>query len=174
MTFPPSPRVCCPYCFNRGQKLLSNQNLSSEHNFVWWFLGGRRRNELDTFPCEGHTFSTKRLCCGFLRPKFCISRLKIHRQKTQKERESLKEYSVAFLQTNESFSLRNCPSRNSTLFSSRRSDCGLFWTKRTKASKFLKKFQVHSVLYNQGKYFLKGRFRINRCFIDVLYILTSA
>ena len=34
----------------------------------------------------------------------------------------------------------------------------LFWTKRTKAPKFLKKFQVHSVLYNQGKYFFKRKF----------------
>ena len=37
---------------------------------------------------------------------------------------------------------------------------GLFWTKRTKAPKFFKKFQVHSVLYNQGKYFFKRKFKL--------------
>ena len=44
------------------------------------------------------------------------------------------------------------------LVSSQRSACGLFWTKRTKASKFLKKFQEHSKLYNQGKNFFKRTF----------------
>jgi len=35
----------------------------------------------------------------------------------------------------------------------------------TKAANFLKKFQVHSVLYGQGKYVFKG-------FMQVFYILT--
>ena len=34
----------------------------------------------------------------------------------------------------------------------------LFSTKQTKAPKFLKKFQVHSLLYNQRKYFFKRKF----------------
>ena len=52
----------------------------------------------------------------FLRLKFCISRLKIRRGKTQVERESSNEFSDSFLWTNESFSPWNCLSRNSTLF----------------------------------------------------------
>ena len=45
------------------------------------------------------------------------------------ERESSKEWSVYFLWTDESFSLWNCLSRNSTLFSKGRIGAlGLFWT----------------------------------------------
>ena len=44
----------------------------------------------------------------------------------------------------------------------------------TKASRFMKKLQVHSELYAQGKYFSKGNFCIYKGFIDVFYILTSA
>ena len=51
--------------------------------------------------------------------------------KRQVERESSKGCSVSFLRTNVSFSLWDCLSRNSTLFSSRRIRAfGLFWTSR--------------------------------------------
>ena len=56
----------------------------------------------------------------FSRLKICISRLQIRRQKTPMERKSSKERSLSFLWTNENFSPRNCLSRNSNLFSSRR------------------------------------------------------
>ena len=67
---------------------------------------------------EGYPFSTKWLQHHevVLTPKFCISRLKIHHQM---ERESSKECSVFFLWRKGSFSSRNRPLRNSTLFSSR-------------------------------------------------------
>ena len=61
--------------------------------------------------------------------KFCISRLKIRREKTQMERGRSKKCSVSFYWTNESFSLWNCLSRNSTLFCTQRIGAlGLFWT----------------------------------------------
>ena len=74
------------------------------------------------------------------------------------ERESSKECSVSFLWTNESFSLWNCLSRNSTLFlhgGSERLAC----FEPTKAARFLKTLEVHSVLYDQRKVrFWKGIF----------------
>ena len=67
----------------------------------------------------------------FSRPKFRILSLKIRRWKTRMERKSSKRCSDSFLWTNESFSLWNYVSRNSTLFSSRRIRAlGLFWTNR--------------------------------------------
>ena len=78
------------------------------------------------------------------RLKFCISSLKIRRQRTQVERENSKECSDSFLWTNESFSLLNCLSRNSTLLFSRRIRVlGLF--EPTEAARFSKKLEVHSV-----------------------------
>ena len=98
----------------------------------------------------------------FSRPKFCISRLKIHRQKTQMERESSKEYSVSFL--NERFSLRNCPSKNSTLFSLRRR--AWFVLHQTRHQSFWRNFAY--ILYSivEDSTFLKGNFCIYKGFID--------
>ena len=63
--------------------------------------------------------------------KFRILSLKIRRWKTKMERKSSKRCSASFLWTNDSFSLWNYVSRNSTLFSSRRIRAlGLFWTNR--------------------------------------------
>ena len=74
------------------------------------------------------------------------------------ERESSKECSVSFLWTNESFSLWNCLSRNSTLFLHGGSEC-LACFEPTKAARFLKTLEVHSVLYDQRKVrFWKGIF----------------
>ena len=85
-------------------------------------LGGEGRNGFDTFVNVIYHQNGWRaiMMWWFPRQKFCISRLKIRRKKTQKERESSKECSVSFLWTNESFSLSKCLSRNSTLFSTRR------------------------------------------------------
>ena len=72
------------------------------------------------------------------------------------ERESSKECSVSFLWTNESFSLWNCLSRNSTLFSIRQIGAlGLFWTNQD--SEVSKGIEVHSAHYDQRKVlFSKG------------------
>ena len=52
--------------------------------------------------------------------------------------------------------LWNCLWRSSTLFSSRWIRAfGMFWTK---AARFRKKLEVHSVLYGQGKYVFKREF----------------
>ena len=75
------------------------------------------------------------------------------------ERESSKECSVSFLWTNKSFSLWNCLSRNSTLFSTRRIGAlGLFWTNQgSEVSEDT--WGIHSILYDQSKVrFLKGIF----------------
>ena len=92
----------------------------------------------------------------FSRLRFCISRCKIRRWKTQMERESSKECSVSFLWTNESFSLWNCLSRNSTLFSIRQIGAlGLFWANQ--GSEVSEGIEVHSALYDQRKVlFSKG------------------
>ena len=67
----------------------------------------------------------------FSRRKFCILWVKIPRKKTKMERKSPEEFPDSFLWINENFSLWNCVSRNSTLFSSRRiRGLGLFWTNR--------------------------------------------
>ena len=90
------------------------------------------------------------------------------------ERESSKECSVSFLWTNESFSLWNCLSRNSTLFLHGGSEC-LACFEPTKAARFLKTLEVHSVLYDQRKVrFLKKNCCIYKGFMDVFYIFTSA
>ena len=50
---------------------------------------------------ERNGFDTLVIMWWFSRLKFCISRLKIRRSKTQMERESSKECSVSFLWTND-------------------------------------------------------------------------
>ena len=70
--------------------------------------------------------------------------------KTQMERESSIECSVSFLWANESFSLWNCLSKNLT--------GSLTCFEPTKAARILKKLEVHSVLYGQGKYIFKREF----------------
>ena len=57
------------------------------------------------------------------------------------------------LWTNESFSLWNCLSRNSTLFLHGGSEC-LACFEPTKAARFLKTLEVHSVLYDQRRVFV--------------------
>lgn len=79
------------------------------------------------------------------------------------EREGSKKCSSSLLWANESYSLRNCPSRNSRLFSSLRSAWSLL------DQPILKKFHVHSVLYGQKKYVFKREF-LYEGFKDVLYI----
>ena len=82
------------------------------------------------------------------------------------ERESSKECSVSFLWTNESFSLWNCLSKNSTLFSTRRIGAlGLFWTNN---------WGTIRTLWSKKRTFLKGNFCIHKGFMDVFYLLTSA
>ena len=95
------------------------------------------------------------------------------------ERESSKECSVSFLWTNESFSLLNGLSRNSTLFSSRLIRAlRLFWRvfEPTEAARFLKKLEVHFVysMIRESTFF-KGKFLyIYKGFMNIFYILTSA
>ena len=80
---------------------------------------------------------------------------------------SSKEGSVFFLGAKESFSLRNCSSRNSTLFSSRRRALGLFWNV-TKAATFWRILRY--IFYTVAKEItlLKGTLCIYKCFIYVL------
>ena len=102
------------------------------------------------------------------------SRLKIRWQKTQMERESSKECPVSFLWTNESFSLWNCLSRNSTLFCVRRIGVlGLFWTNQgSKVSEDT--WDTFRTLWSKKSTFLKSSFCIYKGFMDVFYILTLA
>ena len=82
------------------------------------------------------------------------------------ERRSLKDCSVSFSRTNESVFLRNCPEKeefNLVFFTSERLVC----FEPTKAAKFLKKIQVHSVLDGQGKKVFKGKYCICKGLIDV-------
>ena len=44
----------------------------------------------------------------------------------------------------------------------------------TKAARFLKTFEVHSVLYDKKSTFFKRNFCIYKGFMDVLYILATA
>jgi len=84
------------------------------------------------------------------------------------ETESLKECSVFFSRRKGSFSSRNRPSRNSTLFSSRRSAWSVL--NATKAAKFLLNSQVHFAPYGQENYVFEREFMYVYSFIDVLYI----
>ena len=85
------------------------------------------------------------------------------------ERESSKECSVSFLWTNESFSLWNCLSRNSTLFSTRLIGAlGLFWTNQgTEVSEDT--WGTFRTLWSKKSTFLKGNFSILRVSWTVFY-----
>ena len=82
-------------------------------------------------------------------------------------RESSVECSVSFLWTNESFSLWNCLSKNST------TDLWLV-LKQPRQRGFGRNLRY--ILYSKVKEstFLKGNFCIYKSFMDVFYILTSA
>ena len=80
------------------------------------------------------------------------------------EWENSKECSVFFLWRKGSFSSRNRPSRNSTLFSSRRSAWSVL--NATKAAIF--RYILHPMAKKIT--FLKGNLCIYKGFIDVLYI----
>ena len=75
---------------------------------------------------------------------------------------------------NESFSLWNCLSRNSTLFSTRRIGAlGLFWTNQgSEVSEDT--WGTFRTLWSKKSAFLKRNFCIYKGFMDVFYILTSA
>ena len=138
-------------------------------------LGGEGRNGFDTFVNVIHQQNGWRaiMMWWVSRPKFCIKRLKIRRWKTQMERESSKECSVSFLWTNESFSLWNCRSMNSTLFSTRRIGAlGLFWTNQgSEVSE--NTWGTFRTLWSKKSSFVKRNFCIYKGFMDVFYILTS-
>ena len=86
------------------------------------------------------------------------------------ERESSKECSVSFLWTNKSFSLWNCLSRNSTLFSTRRIGAlGLFWTNQgSEVSEDT--WGTFRTLWSKESTFWKRNFCIYKGFMDVFYI----
>ena len=90
------------------------------------------------------------------------------------ERKSSKDCPVSFLWTNESFSLWNCLSRNSPLFSTQRiGPLGLFWTKQgSEVSEDTR--GTFCALWSKKSTFLRGNFSIYKGFMDVFYILTSA
>ena len=90
------------------------------------------------------------------------------------ERESSKECWVSFLWTNESVSLWNCLSRNSTLFSTRRiGELGLLWTNQ--GSVYSEDtWGTFRTLWSKKITFLKRNFCIYKGFMNVFYILTSA
>ena len=83
------------------------------------------------------------------------------------DRESSMECSVSFLWTNESFSLWNCLSKNST------TDLWLV-LKQPRQRGFGRNLRY--ILYSKVKEstFLKGNFYIHKSFMDVFFILTSA
>ena len=90
------------------------------------------------------------------------------------ERESSKECSVSFLWTNESFSLWNCLSGNSNLFSTRQIGAlGLFWTNQGSGVSE-ETWGNFCILWSTKSTFLKGNSYIYKGFMDVFYILTSA
>ena len=91
------------------------------------------------------------------------------------ERESSKECSVSFLWTNESFSLWNCLSRNSTLFSTGRME-RLAWLvlNQPRHRGFWRHLGTFRTLWSKKSSFLKKmNFCIYKGFMDVFYILTS-
>ena len=88
------------------------------------------------------------------------------------ESESSKECSVSFLWTNESFSLWNCLSRNSTLFYTSDRSAWLVLNKPRQRD-FWRHFTFRT-LWSKKSTFLKGNFCIYKGFMDVFYILISA
>ena len=90
-----------------------------------------------------------------------------------KERESSKECSLFFLLTKESFAVRNCPSKNSTLFSSRRG-LACFENMQPGKKSLWRIFRYISYFVVMKIIFLKTNLCICKLFIDVLFILTSA
>ena len=99
---------------------------------------------------DGYPFSTKWLLSGHhadvLKQEFSIKRQKMGR-------ESSKECSAFFSWRKGSFSSRNRPSRNSTLFSSRRSSWSVL-----KCNQVSEDFQVHFALYGQDNYVFEREF----------------
>ena len=84
----------------------------------------------------------------------------LRHHKTQVERESSKECSDSFLRTNESFSLWNCLSRNSTLFVFFTADQSAWPVlNQPRQRGFLRnlRYSSHSVLYGQRKYVFKRK-----------------
>ena len=136
-------------------------------------LGGERRNGFVIKVTHQQNGWRTFITWWFSALNFCISRLKIRRQKTQMERKSSKECSVSFLWTNESFFLWICISRNSTLFSTWWIGAlGLFWTNQgSKVSEDT--WGTFHTLWSKKSTFLKRNFCIYKCFKDLFYILTS-
>ena len=91
-----------------------------------------------------------------LRQKFCISRLKIHGQKTKMERESSKECSAFFCGGREAFHQEIVLRGIQPCFLHGAAHHGLL--NATKAAKFLLNFQVHFALYGQDNYFFEREF----------------
>ena len=138
-------------------------------------LEGGRRNGFDTSVNVIHQqmAGARSSCGGFQDQSFAFQDWK-HADKRQMERESSKECSVSFLWTNKSFSLWNCLSRNSTLFSTRRIGAlGLFWTNQgSEVSEDT--WGTFRTLWSKESTILKRTFCIYKGFMDVFYILTSA
>ena len=140
-------------------------------------LGGEGRNGFDTFVNVIHQQNGWRafIMWWFSRLKFCISRLKI-RNKRHKWKEKVQKNicSVSSLWINESFSLWNCLSRNSTLFSTQRIGAlGLFWTSHV-SEVSEDTWGTFRTLWSKKSTFLNRNFCTYKGFTDVFYILTSA
>ena len=107
-----------------------------------------------------NTMAAAQSPCRSFKTRVLHSRLKNTPLKDKKmERKSSKECSAFFLWWKGSFSSRNRPSRNSTLFSSKRRISSLFCMgNATKAVKFLLNFQVHFALYGQDNYVFEREF----------------
>ena len=84
------------------------------------------------------------------------------------ERESSKDFLAFFLWRKGSFSSRNRPSRNSTLFSSRRSAWSVLKCNHARQRSFCRTFRYTQHSMAKTITFLKGNLCIFKCFIDVL------
>ena len=135
-------------------------------------LGGEGRNGFDTFENVIHQQNGWRafMMWRFSRLKFCISRLKIRKSKEKVQ----KNARFPFCGQTEAFRYEMIFRGIQPCFlhgGSERLAC----FEPTKAARFLKTLEVHSVLYDQRKVrFLKKNCCIYKGFMDVFYIFTSA
>ena len=112
--------------------------------------------------------------CGGIKTRVLHFKVKNTKLKEKRlERECSKECSFFFLWRKGSFSSRNGPSTNLTLFSSRRSAWSVL--KCNQGSEVFAEFSgTFCTLWAKKITFLKENICIYKCFIDVLYIFSSA
>ena len=126
---------------------------------------------------EGYPFSAKWLPrddhAVVLRPAFCISRLKIHRQKTKNGMRKFKGMlSFLFVEEGKLFIKKSSFEEFNLVFFTAEPMVCFEMQPRQRSFCWIFRYILHSVAKKIT--FLKGNLCIYKCFIEVLYIFSSA